>query len=388
MNMIFQIIGFVLPVLTVCLIAYLAWWWSRKQRSRKPNTDKTHASLDSEGGVESPLAEANEVPILGDEVEVESPDDVALSTQQTVEDSGQQDGRRVEIVSDFDIDSIVSQLSSDESVLAEVAAMADDSTTVVEPESEVPSDTAFDMPNPEMEPPISTEGPVRSASIPPVSIPRRRSGVGEVASPASDGAVDLDTNADQWHSRPIPPRRGHQPESSVISLHDVDVDDDSGEIRVVAANEVPDSLVTKAEYAETQDELEQLRLALEASHQELSHLTVARDQALSRASRQESQLASFQSQISEIEGSQAGLQSERETLAGLVGELKANTESLQSELQDTREKLTNAEQQLTDNSSEAIQQIETQHQATVDELRSILGSEKPQKRPWRGNAMP
>lgn len=419
MNLIFKIIGFVLPLLTVGLIVYAAWWWNRKQQSQLSDGDDVSESLfdevelprDVESDDNVTVAVDSEPNTTGLEKTVEVfgstesaadlpeslPEEITQPAAEFTEALGQDDGPRVEIVSDVDIESIVSQLSSDKLDLTETVGMADVSVetlasaseqeheAVAEAEAEAKVETVADevteMPVSGIEPTESTEA-IHPEAILPAPIPPRKSTVSDATITPTIGQTESVPNADHFRSRPIPPRRERtEPESPVISLHDVpesifhsNDEDDSGEIRVVTADEVPDSMVTKAEYADTQDELGQLRLALEASHNELSHLTVSRDQALSCASQQESQLTALQRQIRDIEASQVELQSERETLASLVGDLKANTEVLQTELQNSQEKLSDAQQQLADNSSEeAIKEIEAQHQSTVDELRSVLG---------------
>lgn len=126
--------------------------------------------------------------------------------------------------------------------------------------------------------------------------------------------------------------------------------------------------------AAVEEELAELRLALEASYHELTHLTASRDQALSLANRHEAETQHLQQQVADILAEQTQLQRDRAALQKLVDDLKHGTSSLQQELSDAKLQAESAQTRLEQAPpAEAIEQMKSRHNAAMDELRSILG---------------
>ena len=105
------------------------------------------------------------------------------------------------------------------------------------------------------------------------------------------------------------------------------------------------------------DELAELRLALEASHNELSQLTSQRDQAMSRSVQYEKEMAQLRQQVQQLEALSESLQHDRQN----VGQLESEVERLRAELSSASV------------ANEQIQQLKDGHDATVEELRLAIG---------------
>ena len=108
--------------------------------------------------------------------------------------------------------------------------------------------------------------------------------------------------------------------------------------------------------AENTHAIDELRLALEASHNELSHLTSQRDQVATRAARQEEDIERLRAELDELHAAQE-----------LVQQQHDRTQQLETELAEAREQLDQAR-----SSTSAIEQDHAKHQATMEELRIIL----------------
>lgn len=160
-----------------------------------------------------------------------------------------------------------------------------------------------------------------------------------------------------------------------------------------------------ARTAELQEELGSLRLQLEASQQELMHVSAARDQALSVVSQNENQVGQLQQKLtqqveehetrcaelqkqlrhqneeafaknSELEAKRNLFQQERDSLTKLVEELKQKSATLETELADARANAAVVQEQVEQSdavSSEAVLELESKHQQTIDELRTVIG---------------
>ena len=103
-------------------------------------------------------------------------------------------------------------------------------------------------------------------------------------------------------------------------------------------------------------ELDELRLALDASHNELSHLTSQRDQAVSRATRNEEELGRLRHQLHELSAVQEGIQKERERAHRLETELTAMRDAVNESRAEAN----------------AVEEDQAQKSATIDELRMLL----------------
>lgn len=174
-------------------------------------------------------------------------------------------------------------------------------------------------------------------------------------------------------ARPIPPRRNRRPAPPTEPVEPpaktgAVASDEPEEVVVVETSaDIDSTYVAKAHYADTDDdELAQLRLAVEASQNEMHRLASARDAALSQTAKQESLIEQLGSQ-------RDSLQQDRESLSNQVLDLERDLSTLKSELQSEREVVADQQQKLQALPAETIEQIESQHQETVDELRSILG---------------
>ena len=124
----------------------------------------------------------------------------------------------------------------------------------------------------------------------------------------------------------IPPRRDKgpvqgtaipQPQAIVPEPDEIEVLDDSPHIASLQSGTAQPSSTS----ADLQ-ELSELRLALEASHNELTHLTTQRDQALNRAVQHEEELSQLRHQVENLNATSESLQQDRQTISNLEGELE------------------------------------------------------------------
>lgn len=283
-------------------------------------------------------------------------------------------------------DTVSEVFSSDEDILAETIDQVADGVsgfakvtldeTGDEVDTGILNEAISDPAERELEPEIETSFPQQPV-VPPTESQDATTPTPTAASASTYGGK----TKDELLSRPIPPRRSEsvaQPVESQVdapSIFHTD-DDDSDEITVMSESDIDSVYVGKAAYADgsTDQELTQLRLALEASQNELGHLTASRDQALSLVSKHESQVEQLQRRIEESDSRSAAWQQERQSLTDLVGELQGVASHLQTELDAAGELAAATEQKLAKSTSEeTVRQIEAQHQSTVDELRAILG---------------
>lgn len=210
------------------------------------------------------------------------------------------------------------------------------------------------------------------------SIPPRRSSspmpsVASKKTPPKQSPEDL-------LARSIPPRRPKPVVTPTTARPVADIPPTGSAIpqpRILDSTIPPQRPVTpsdSADDAEVEEELAELRLALEASYHELSHLTASRDQALAQANRHEAETQNLQQRIDGVLAEQTQLQQDRAALQNLVDDLKQGTSSLQAELDDARRHAEAAQIRLDQAPpAEAIEQLQTRHNAAMDELRSILG---------------
>ncbi len=157
----------------------------------------------------------------------------------------------------------------------------------------------------------------------------------------------------------IPPRREpstSQPTVQAAVTEPQAIVPEPDEIEVLDAPHIASFQSTGGATAAEQQELAELRLTLEASHNELTHLTTQRDQALSRAVQHEEELSQLRQQVENLSATSEALQQDRQKIAQLESEI----ETLRS-------------QAASGDNEEAIRAIEKQHQATIEELRLIIG---------------
>ena len=267
--------------------------------------------------------------------------------------------------------------STEDSVLDEASLTSDE---VDEPTDnpfrvEVPVDPEPSQPEPSPSEATNQTGPT-APGYSGASLPPRRETAPPETSGDDDIRSDVASHANAANTSPtmsaIPPRgsakplRPHPTEPSVVEPVAPQepvapppppriADPEPDEIEVLDATA---AAFANSSFASDKDnELAELRLALEASHNELSQLTAQRDQATSRSVQFEEETARLRNQIHQLELDSESLQQDRKK----VGTLEAEVERLRIELQNASE------------STEQIQQLQAQHQSTVEELRLAIG---------------
>ncbi len=201
-------------------------------------------------------------------------------------------------------------------------------------------------------------------------IPPRRSRTASAAKPVVAPASPVETQGST-----IPPRRtAPAAVTPVANLQQINTtpaaqvptaSSDSVESTEVAAELV----ALQQRSSGLEEEISQLRLQLDASQQELMHLTAARDQALSIVSQNDNQLSQLQTQATDATNAREQIQRERDALLQQLESIKAEREGLQSELSEAKQSIDVAQNA----SSDATRELEQKHAQTVEELRSALG---------------
>lgn len=200
----------------------------------------------------------------------------------------------------------------------------------------------------------------------------------------------LEKTASPSHGQPIPARR--LPETQT-STDERSMEDSDSDVAIVVNQATPDlatsfldgELAAEDETIETVDlhdviseddeELAELRLTLDASQTELTHLTASRDQALTIVANHDQLIEQLRQRAVDQDAENESLQQQNQSLVAQVGDIEQQSASLATELAQTRAELEAASQQLAQHehaANESIPQNEAQQQATIDEFRVVL----------------
>lgn len=201
--------------------------------------------------------------------------------------------------------------------------------------------------------------PSRKSGLP----PRRSAKVEESAPPraADESSEPANLGVIPPRNRPLPPRRPATRPAPPMAT-------------APPQATPPPAAQPATETSDATEAADALRLALEASQNELAHLSAARNQAIAAIEQQERAMQEVQTRLTHAE-------TERQATTDRCQALEAEKSRLEQAAAQLGEQLQAAQLQVSELArqvpatpvEETIQQIETQHAATVNELRTILG---------------
>ena len=333
----------------------------------------SHETVSETPEIELPMTEASDVEVAEETTEI----DTSSNTNSDFEEP---------VSSEFAFESKEEQETSEEEPSVDQegieAGVASETVDTVSTEFDMPSVDAAAAAEPEVS--FATKLPPRKSDQPPVSDAPATDATDPVdtATASTGAAFSQPKSAEELLSRPIPPRRSRQrtsaptskPRTPFASGFAATTPPPPQPTNIPVASSAAEEDVSTSELTH-QNEIAELRLQLEASQQQLSHLTSARDQALSVIKQSENRANNIKQQVSELESNLKQLHEERDAFAKQVDDLRSRSTELEAELEATQKTATEAEHKLSEQqaSAEAIEQLEAKHETTVNELRTFLG---------------
>ena len=205
-------------------------------------------------------------------------------------------------------------------------------------------------------PRVTGKGPSLEASpVGPTSIPPRGAAT---PIPHAGPPAGVQMSA---HGAGVNPVGTHPFDNETGSPDEVDEIDEADEIYVVPTPDFPPADDGSAE------ELQELRLALEASQNELAQLSDSRNEALNSVSRHEQSVNELQQLLQQRDAECESFQQANQELTSQSTRLEQELDSVRGELAAVRADLEAADPEL------AIREAEQRHEQTLTELRTLLG---------------